>query len=492
MSGSMSDSSQYSQGSQSSAPQQQLRRPASPTQDRPPHEIVRPRLEESATREAVRAADQLQPDEQPAEQPANERANAPVNEPARQGDQQANQPPNEVTDERAGLRAEIAEMTKAIAADRKERQRLNELAAAARNAAARNAEQEQLALQYEADARQIQIGLNMANERLNRLEARLDSAPAPAAAQGPVLLPDDNSLVKFWRALQDDQVTERVFRLDPVTNQMVEVNRDPDQPLQPNETRFLTLPDGVFWLGNYKLGSVLMVRSCYYGLFDAIINSLANAEHKNSWIVTGNPGIGKTFFSAYFVYRLFQQHPQLTVVYEPAQPGSDIRYRLQPNLTVHTGSIPLQSFSDQLSNLDPRTWYLVDGHPAGIYNAYTLLVTSPRKDILKELQKDSNPKMFMPVWSWDELLACIRQRNATQARLQAAEERFYRWGGIARHVLDGGLTLPQSEILLNLALNACNVKTVRNSVGQIAGEQDISHRVLHIKRGTPEAPRLSA
>ncbi|XP_004342602.1 hypothetical protein CAOG_08001 [Capsaspora owczarzaki ATCC 30864] len=97
----MSDSSQYSQGSQSSAPQQQLRRLASPTQDRPPHEIVRPRLEESATREAVRAADQLQPDEQPAEQPANERANAPVNEPARQGDQQANQPPNEPTERNA-------------------------------------------------------------------------------------------------------------------------------------------------------------------------------------------------------------------------------------------------------------------------------------------------------------------------------------------------------------------------------------------------------
>ncbi|KJE97938.1 hypothetical protein CAOG_08004 [Capsaspora owczarzaki ATCC 30864] len=463
----MSDSSQYSQGSQSSAPQQQLRRPASPTQDRPPHEIVRPRLEESATREAVRAADQLQPAEQPAEQPANERANAPVNEPARQGGQQANEPDNE-----RRLNTEIARLNVRIEQNETRLRRYEQDAAAARNA-----EQEQLALQYEADARQILAIIGSATADLATTRQRL-FALTPAPAPAPRQLPNDNSLVKFWRALQDDQVTERVFRLDPVTNQMVEVNGDPDQPLQPNETRFLTLPDGVFWLGNYLLGSVLMVRSCYYGLFDAITNPSANPAQKNGRIVTGNPGIGKTFFSAYFVYRLFQQHRPLTVVYEPAVKPTTDRYLLQTDGNVLLGTF--DSFRDILQNRRPNVWYLVDGHAPGFYNAYTLLVTPLCRKIYKELEYTSYPMMSMPVWSWDELLACMRQLNLDLEQVQAAEERFHRWGGIARHVLNRAMTLETAERYLQQALQGRTVAAIRDAVGQIAGEQDVSHRILHI------------
>ncbi|KJE94194.1 hypothetical protein CAOG_08836 [Capsaspora owczarzaki ATCC 30864] len=328
-------------------------------------------------------------------------------------------------------------------------------------------------------------GHQAASNEQQRLQATTGADLAATRHQAPALQASTNhdQLVRFWQALHAGQVTEQVFRRDPDANEV-------DDPPQAQVTRFLTLPDGVFWLGNSTLGSVLMVRSCYDGLFDAIINPPANPEPhpfwmdprvRPTWVVTGNPGIGKTFFLAYFVYRLFLQHPQLAVVYEPAQPIPAVRYVLQPDQSVTQDRISFDSFSSRLLWApNPETWYLVDGSSGHSSNVNTLLVTSPRGGLGKLLEKNANPMMFMPVWSWDELVACLRQQNAAEERLQAAEERYYRWGGIARHVFDDELSLSESERRLNAAISNRTIASFRD-LDLFTVEPDLSHGIFHIE-----------
>ncbi|KJE97939.1 hypothetical protein CAOG_008005 [Capsaspora owczarzaki ATCC 30864] len=126
-----------------------------------------------------------------------------------------------------------------------------------------------------------------------------------------------------------------MVEVDPAARQPLQMDRVPSRVANLVDIHLLTLPEGVFWLGRPDLGSDLMVRDCYSGLFDEITAPKFATQLR--WVVTGNPGIGKTFFSGYFIYRLLQQNPQLTIVYEPAQQDTKNRYLLQPDGTVLSG-----------------------------------------------------------------------------------------------------------------------------------------------------------
>ncbi|XP_004342606.1 hypothetical protein CAOG_08005 [Capsaspora owczarzaki ATCC 30864] len=235
-----------------------------------------------------------------------------------------------------------------------------------------------------------------------------------------------------------------MVEVDPAARQPLQMDRVPSRVANLVDIHLLTLPEGVFWLGRPDLGSDLMVRDCYSGLFDEITAPKFATQLR--WVVTGNPGIGKTFFSGYFIYRLLQQNPQLTIVYEPAQQDTKNRYLLQPDGTVLSGVYsPADNFVDEcFRTRRDDVWFIADGHTPTFYgNARTLLVTSPCSNFDKKLLKEYASKLYMPVWSWNELSCCLlhslRRENADSARIlsamDSANERFRHWGGIARVVL---------------------------------------------------------
>ncbi|KJE94920.1 hypothetical protein CAOG_05461 [Capsaspora owczarzaki ATCC 30864] len=317
------------------------------------------------------------------------------------------------------------------------------------------AESQRLLAESQAETRRLQAE----SQRLQAENSRFKRLQAQALGEHP--LGDNDLLVTFWRALLAGQVTEQPHRVNGV------------------DFVFLVLPDDVVWMGKRRMGRTLMVRECYPALFDIITNSGAERQ---PWVVIGNPGIGKTFFSAYFLYRIVQRwrddpQSELTVVYEPAQLEAKPRYLLCSDQTVSKGSILSDHFALALDSL--KTWYLVDGHAAGLYDAQTLLVTYPRREFYKELEKDSMPRRYMPVWSKDEIFACLHQQNATPENMRDAEMRFSRWGGIARQVFKAE-TLQNSERPLQEAINSCKIENIRSAVDKPAGEQEASHRIVHI------------
>ncbi|KJE97358.1 hypothetical protein CAOG_010118 [Capsaspora owczarzaki ATCC 30864] len=384
-------------------------------------------------------------------------------------------PPAAVGRER--LEAEIARLNTTLAESRERVRHYEDLATAARDA--ENVAQEQ---QYANQAQSWQATIAPTTQLLL---ARVNAQPGPSEdhqalvalqaenrrltiqLQGELPLDEDDELARFWRALHRGEVNEQRLELESVS------------------VLFLVLPANVFWLGNPNLGSVLVVRESYEGLFD-VITDAANALWTN-WIVTGNPGIGKTAFSAYFLYRIFRQNREnnvsLPFVYEPAATG---RYQERRYLLRADGSASYSHHGVKDTLRNGQVWLIVDANPPRRYgSAKVLLVTNPFRPIYKELEKDGGFVLFMPVWSELEIEAYLQRFATTMATreagayLQSARSVFLCWGGIAREVLHPKLGGRQR---IQDAIAGCVFQKVINSdVENLASENSILHRVLHIE-----------
>ena len=279
-----------------------------------------------------------------------------------------------------------------------------------------------------------------------------------------------------------------------------------EYPVENNSNHgFLFLPPGVWLLGRVKLGSALLIRRCYKDLFQLFFPNVAQAppgergepshdltdigdsgaqtpsrfRDEPSYVVTGNPGIGKTMFIAYVLWRA--RHAGITVVYEPASPELyTIRYLLRPDGTCRSGSVRAGLFEDELST--PGTWYITDAHAPQTVDVSTILVTSPRKRVYHELLKVPNTsKWFMPVWSWEEIEVCCRYCfDEPKMLLSRAAELFIIFGGIPRIILDKAMTTT-NELLINdlhMAVGNCSLEYCRHSIGEITAEDEFPYPLL--------------
>jgi len=230
-----------------------------------------------------------------------------------------------------------------------------------------------------------------------------------------------------------------------------------------------------------------MVRRCYTELY-SLMQKPQHTLLLHNWIVTGNPGIGKTFFAGYAMWAAARQGRM--VVWEPPPPDHGERYLLRPDGTVVAGRAADHSFADVLD--DPESLFVADAHAPTLVRARTLIVTSPRKSVYHEYYKQHSPNLcYMPVWTLDELLAC-RRGCYPQLSESAVADQFGIWGGVPREVL---FTAPVAarRAFIDQAIDACNVETCVLAVGQIHGPDDITHRVIHIgvvDDGTYLTPRL--
>ncbi|CAG8812090.1 24202_t:CDS:2, partial [Dentiscutata erythropus] len=138
---------------------------------------------------------------------------------------------------------------------------------------------------------------------------------------------DDKKLGKFWNTLKNGKVVKHYG------GEFLELSRDI-----------------YYLLGKDEQGSnisTLFIRECYRHLSNLIFEN----ENAHRWRITGNPGIGKTFFSYYLLYYLSQK--QKTVVYH--------KHNKSPILFSEEGvfsSPDIYAFRDYLGN--EEVWYIVD------------------------------------------------------------------------------------------------------------------------------------
>ncbi|CAI2176087.1 16262_t:CDS:2 [Funneliformis geosporum] len=236
---------------------------------------------------------------------------------------------------------------------------------------------------------------------------------------------DDEDLNKFWQALKNAFHSNNYQRLS-------------------DSTRFLGKED-----------SALKIRKCYRDLLSVVFD-----DEIRKLRITGNPGIGKTYFGYYLLYQLALR--DAIVVYDNFNETRPI---------IFEGEKALISDSDGIEVYlrNPAVWYIVDGRQPKNVNAKTILICSPKRVHYAQFDKYTG--------------ATIRNPGISSGTIS-------NWGGIPRYVLEKANDRTQQSKLNDA------IKTCKENIFDLIGERCIerskfSHMIVHIDVNLPVENELS-
>ncbi|EHS62640.1 uncharacterized protein PGTG_22635 [Puccinia graminis f. sp. tritici CRL 75-36-700-3] len=267
-------------------------------------------------------------------------------------------------------------------------------------------------------------------------------------------------LIRFWKALPEASLV---------------VDR---------EVEYLELKES-YILGDKKLGHRLLVRPIYKELCEFF---KANAYDR--WVVTGTPGIGKTFFSVYYMW--IAARAKKTVVWQPPFLPEHLSY-----LMTSSGVELVGTWGSEIDGALAKSEavHIVDGKAPKLRKVWTLLVTSPQHNHYHQFLKDDNSKLlYMPPWSYEELQTCKAILYPDEQILPTAlMDRVFEWyGGVPRYVLARASTefkrkggnedaaFEEVNQSLTEAINRGGIMDVIKAYQAETPDGQYSHRVVHI------------
>jgi hypothetical protein len=224
-------------------------------------------------------------------------------------------------------------------------------------------------------------------------------------------------------------------------------------------------------------------------IFDFICKMTPQTNHV---IVTGNPGIGKTWSFLYFLLLLLRAGKM--IVFEPrsqARPKTAYVFVPSKDLIPNTEFKKYQVFfcnnwqvnlCDILNN--PDIYYLVDlskdSESKGVAAvlAHTVVCASPRlvTSQLKEFRDRETAKFVMPVWKLEECLA-LKDHFPVEGKTFSTEiiqNRYALFGGILRYIFADSSHIETYKELLHSSFRNIKfelVKDVLNMSGELPREK---------------------
>eukprot|EP00195_Chlamydomonas_chlamydogama_P008570 CAMPEP_0202890160 /NCGR_PEP_ID=MMETSP1392-20130828/660_1 /ASSEMBLY_ACC=CAM_ASM_000868 /TAXON_ID=225041 /ORGANISM="Chlamydomonas chlamydogama, Strain SAG 11-48b" /LENGTH=584 /DNA_ID=CAMNT_0049573679 /DNA_START=72 /DNA_END=1826 /DNA_ORIENTATION=+ len=274
--------------------------------------------------------------------------------------------------------------------------------------------------------------------------AELREAQAPPPPQAP--RPASASVVNFWRSLGSATLVDG----------------------------FLVLHGGTFFLGAKNKPDRIMVRKCYEDFLEIIQEQMYKGVTKI--VITGSPGIGKSYFLYYLLHHLKSLPDKPVVVL--SGPGKTMPSLCFHGDNVYDGEFP--AFTEYLK--DPNTWYLVDGHVPHFCNAKTVLAASPNQKLYRAFLKlEGATRRTMPEWTKEELDTCRLRMYGTldQATM---DDRYNKWGGRPRFVLEKAEDKSQ-QAQLDEAIDKSTLLPTLRSLGESTSSSEASDCLLTIQVG---------
>jgi hypothetical protein len=222
----------------------------------------------------------------------------------------------------------------------------------------------------------------------------------------------------------------------------------------------------------------LYIRECYRDIAASI-----DVPGINKAVVTGTPGIGKSLFLIFLLWKLVKERKPVLFIYHPFTIYFDGKGGV---FTLES----MPSLSDA-SFWNETLWCLFDAKykseadlgklPVGLCSF--VVSTSPRREILNDFKKFPVPSIFyMPTWTENELEA-ISQLFPNS---NDWHERFEILGGIPRSVLE--YQGQSATEILEAACKACSLDDCIKEVGlhsTITEKSNIIHSLIHIKSERP-------
>ena len=225
--------------------------------------------------------------------------------------------------------------------------------------------------------------------------------------------------------------------------------------------------------------NTLYIRDSYRKIASSIKSGI------NKVIITGTPGIGKSLFLIYLLWKLVREGKRVLFVYHPFNIYYDGKGGVYG---FESGNLP--SVYD-LSFWNDTLWCLFDcklkkessleRFPFELCTF--ILSTSPRREMINDFKKPPAPQyFFMPTWEKAELKAIAPVFDKSDEW----EERFVILGGIPRFVLES-TELPAISILeaacSEFSLDDCIRKIGMNS--EITDKSKVIHSLVHVKSVSP-------
>ncbi|KAF0683171.1 Aste57867_24764 [Aphanomyces stellatus] len=223
----------------------------------------------------------------------------------------------------------------------------------------------------------------------------------------------------------------------------------------------------------------LLIRASYQSMFEKIKSNLENPDvmrRYNRMAITGNPGIGKSLFLFYVMWRISSMRGIRTVILHRQKDRGLIYVFEKSEKTRCWTTRDLGQIDKFLFRRD--TWYLTDtlNPPPGEVAAMTILVASPARKHYKEFLKYSSTDelRYLPVWSLDELKQVADLYKATAEDVQ---RRYCLIGGIPRYVLEkAGHDLTE---VIDSAVSRLNIEKFNLiASGALDKEDEISHIIF--------------
>jgi hypothetical protein len=204
-------------------------------------------------------------------------------------------------------------------------------------------------------------------------------------------------------------------------------------------THDLPDPSGVF------KKKKLFLRTCYAEMFNLL---LANKCIKEKFAISGTPGIGKSLFFFYMLWRFVQP--------DESWKPKNILYQLESYFFFI--DIEKKEFYD-VSKAFARHFvkasdvYIIDGEVRKLlpHSGLTLFISSPCSRRYRKYVTHQDPMKFcFPIWMRDELEECrmLCYPHVSQDALQATYDVY---GGVARAIF--GVSLKPNQLVCMLAMD---------------------------------------
>jgi hypothetical protein len=184
------------------------------------------------------------------------------------------------------------------------------------------------------------------------------------------------------------------------------------------------------WLDNTS--TPFYCRPCYDGIFQRLCALRQGGD--SCIVVTGNPGIGKTYFLLYCLRQF--SHLDFPILYQNISTNS---------LYLITADGEIRFFSEDEDEVPDRTVFLINSGDSTQINSlnekivakcpFTIMASSPQFAHYEPLVKRYHANfLFMPAWEWTEL-ECLATQISTISTDQL-KGLFERYDGIPRYCFD--------------------------------------------------------
>ncbi|CAG8676130.1 16323_t:CDS:2 [Funneliformis mosseae] len=221
-------------------------------------------------------------------------------------------------------------------------------------------------------------------------------------------------------------------------------------------------------------GEVSTMEIYNRGCYDYFRKFILNNKSHNRFLITGNPGIGKTYFGRLMLVELLQSKKPVLIDCKDC------------TLYIDPQGVSFKVNSEEYKLLAKNeTWCIIDGKKPQVSHDWTegkfIMVSSPKREIIADFDKPRCETLYMPTWNEDELLKCWDNLYVNKITKEEIKTKFDLCGGIPRWIFDSKMSC---EKIRNMIVSASASQSIDSCIidsqAKLFFGHEFSHKIIQI------------